>query len=240
MSEETKPRMVKSHDINLDSDYVNWIHDVKQRYISTQIKAAVKVNTERLYFNWQLGRDLVERKAEEKWGKGIVEQLSLDLQNEFPDAAGFSARNLWNMKKWYLFYSSSDTFLELAHTIENNLDLNSLKLQQVGAEIGVDQKLHQAGAEIEFPAIFGFVPWRHHVEIVTKCKTIEESWSRSILVDCIKANLYQSSGNALTNFAEKLPAIQGKLAQEIVKVSGVGEKLDNFSFTSKIISYEFE
>ena len=140
MFEETKPRIVKSHDINLDSDYINWIHDVKQRYISTQIKAAVKVNTERLYFNWQLGRDLVERKAEEKWGKGIVEQLSLDLQNEFPDAAGFSARNLWNMKKWYLFYSSSDTFLELAHTIENNLDLNSLKLQQVGAKISENQK----------------------------------------------------------------------------------------------------
>ena len=33
MSEEIKPRIVKSHDINLDSDYVNWIHDVKQRYI---------------------------------------------------------------------------------------------------------------------------------------------------------------------------------------------------------------
>lgn len=57
-------------------------------------------------------------------------------------------------------------------TIENNLDLNSLKLQQVGAEISKNQKLHQAGAEIEFPAIFGFVPWRHHVEIITKCKTI--------------------------------------------------------------------
>ena len=57
-------------------------------------------------------------------------------------------------------------------TIENNLDLNSLKLQQDGAEISENQKLHQAGAEIEFPAIFGFVPWRHHVEIVTKCKTI--------------------------------------------------------------------
>lgn len=57
-------------------------------------------------------------------------------------------------------------------TIENNLDLNSLKLQQVGAEISENQKLHQAGAEIEFPAIFGFVPWRHHVEIITKCKTI--------------------------------------------------------------------
>ena len=65
-----------------------------------------------------------------------------------------------------LFYSSSDIFSEMAHTIENSIDLNSLKLQQVGAEISENQKLHQAGAEIEFPAIFGFVPWRHHVEIV--------------------------------------------------------------------------
>ena len=75
----------------------------------------------------------------------------------------------------YLFYSLSDIFSEMAHTIENSIDLNSLKLQQVGAEISENQKLHQAGAEIEFPAIFGFVPWRHHVEIVTKCKTIEEA-----------------------------------------------------------------
>ena len=66
----------------------------------------------------------------------------------------------------YLFYSSSDIFSEMAHTIENIIDLNSLKLQQVGAEISENQKLHQAGAEIEFPAIFGVVPWRHHVEIV--------------------------------------------------------------------------
>lgn len=66
----------------------------------------------------------------------------------------------------YLFYSSSDIFSEMAHTIENSIDLNSLKLQQVGAEISENQKLHQAGAEIEFPAIFGFVPWRHHVKIV--------------------------------------------------------------------------
>ena len=145
----------------------------------------------------------------------------------------------------YLFYSSSDIFSEMAHTIENSIDLNSLKLQQVGAEISENQKLHQAGAEIEFPAIFGFVPWRHHVEIVTKCKTIEEalfyvrktieeSWSRSTLVDCIKANLYQSSGNALTNFAENIPAIQGKLAQEIVKDTY------DFGFVSLPVGYDEE
>ena len=45
------------------------------------------------------------------------------------------------MKKWYLFYSSSDIFSEMAHTIEDSIDLNSLKLQQVGAEIS-EIKLH--------------------------------------------------------------------------------------------------
>lgn len=70
----------------------------------SQIKAAVKVNSERLLFNWQLGRDLVMRKAEERWGTGIVEQVSLDLQTEFPQAEGFSTSNLWYMKRWYLFY----------------------------------------------------------------------------------------------------------------------------------------
>lgn len=49
MTEETKPHVVKLHDIKLDSDYVNWVHDVKQRYISTKIKSAVKVNTEQLF-----------------------------------------------------------------------------------------------------------------------------------------------------------------------------------------------
>jgi hypothetical protein len=152
MSEEIKPHLVKSHDISLDVDYVEWIHDIKQRYRNAQIKAAVKINTEQLFFNWQLGRDLVERKTEEKWGKGIVEQLSLDLQNEFPKAKGFSARNLWNMKKWYLFYATNDKFAELVQRMENNIDLKSLKLQQVGAEITENQKLQQAGAELKFPA----------------------------------------------------------------------------------------
>jgi predicted nuclease of restriction endonuclease-like (RecB) superfamily len=112
--------------------------------------------------------------------------------------------------------------------MENNIDLKSLKLQQVGAEITENQKLHQAGAELKFPAIFGYVPWRHHVEIIAKCKTveealfyvqktIEESWSRSALIDCMRADMYRSVGNAITNFEEKLPAIQGRLAQEIVK-----------------------
>ncbi|MBO4913121.1 MAG: DUF1016 domain-containing protein, partial [Butyrivibrio sp.] len=90
-----KPELVTSQNVNLDSDYVQWIHEIKQRFRNSQIKAAVKVNSEQLLFNWQLGRDLVVKKTEEKWGSGIINQVSLDLQAEFPEAKGFSARNLW-------------------------------------------------------------------------------------------------------------------------------------------------
>ena len=62
---QTKPYIVKSHDIHLDADYADWIADIKSRYRSAQVKAAVKVNAEKLLFNWQLGRDLVQKKAED-------------------------------------------------------------------------------------------------------------------------------------------------------------------------------
>ena len=106
ITEGKNPRIVRSHDVHLDSKYADWIQDIKRRFRSARINASVKVNSELLLFNWELGKDLVERKAEKTWGSGIVEQVSLDLQNEFPGVKGFSTRNLWNMKKWYSFYAS--------------------------------------------------------------------------------------------------------------------------------------
>ena len=71
-----KRGLVTSQDVSLDKEYIEWIHELKSRFRNSQIKAAVKVNSEQLLFNWQLGRDLVVRKAEEKWGTGIVNQVS--------------------------------------------------------------------------------------------------------------------------------------------------------------------
>ena len=228
---KNKPEWVTSQDVMLDSEYVQWIHEIKQRFRNSQIKAAVKVNSEQLLFNWQLGRDLVIRKAEEKWGTGIVNQVSLDLQAEFPEAKGFSARNLWNMKKWYLFYAENDGISDILQTFNSLIDTESEKLQQVAAEIHekpFSPKLQQVVAEIPFPVGFSFVLWGHHCLIITKCKevdealyylrrTIESGLSRNALDDCIRADLYHTSGAAVTNFTEKLPAIQGELAKEILK-----------------------
>ena len=240
-------RIVKSHDIRIDTAYAEWIAELKHRYRSAQVKASVRVNAEKLLFNWELGRDLVQKKAEERWGTGVVEQVSLDLQREFPNADGFSAKNLWFMKKWYLFYSSPEAQerlyqlggeIEIGKLLQPGRELPNSKLYQPGREIP-NSKLYQTGRE--FPAPFALVPWRHHVEIISKCKsvdealfyigkTIEQGMSRAALVNCIKANLYEHQGKILNNFAEHMPALQSKLVQEVLK--------ENYDFGFATVMHE--
>ena len=235
-----KPRIVKSHDVKLDGEYAEWIAEVKHRYRSAQVKAAVKVNAEKLLWNWQMGRDLVQKKAEERWGAGVVEQVSLDLQKEFPGEKGFSARNLWSMKQWYLFYTNSNS--EILHQVGSEMQMlenqHSIKLHQLGAELD-DEKLYQVGKE--FPLPFALVPWRHHVEIITKCdtiekalfyigKTIELGLSRDALINCINAKLYETQGKIANNFSEHLPELQSKLIQEVLK--------ENYDFGFATVGHE--
>ena len=224
---QEEPRIVKSHDIHIDADYADWIAEVKHRYRSAQVKAAVKVNAEKLLFNWQLGRDLVQKKAEERWGAGVVEQVSLDLKREFPDVGGFSASNLWFMKRWYLFYTQGDDVIlqQVGAELQRIEEQHKLKLYQVGKEFA-DEKLYQTGKD--FPLPFALVPWRHHIEILYRCKSIEEALfyigktieqglSRDALINCIKANLYEHQGKIINNFTDHLPALQSKLVQEVLK-----------------------
>ena len=130
-----KRGLVTSQEVSLDKEYIEWLNELKIRFRSAQIKAAVKVNSEQLLFNWLLGRDLVIRKAEEKWGSGIVNRVSLDLQAEFPKAKGFSTRNLWFMKQWYSFYSVNTKAKSVISSIEEQININDSKLKQVASEI---------------------------------------------------------------------------------------------------------
>ena len=244
-------RMVKSHDVHLDAEYADWIAELKHRYRTAQVKASVRVNTEKLRYNWELGRDLVQKKAEERWGAGVVEQVSLDMQREFPDAEGFSAPNLWAMKRWYLFYNQKGTKLKqiVAEIGEEKLLQPVIELET--PENKEDTKLSQPVIEIEneklqqpvgeFPAAFGLVPWGHHVEIISKCKTVDEAlfyisktieqgMSRAALTNCIKANLYEHKGKILNNFTEHMPELQSKLVQEVFK--------ENYDFGFATVKHE--
>lgn len=66
--------------IKTDAEYSRWIQELKERYRSSQIKAATQVNREMLSFYWSLGRDIVARDAENVYGSGFYRNLSQDLK----------------------------------------------------------------------------------------------------------------------------------------------------------------
>ena len=219
-----KPTFVSRDIMTADEGYVQWMADIKQRFRQSQLKAAVRVNTAMLEFYWSVGRDLVALRAEERWGTGVVKQFALDMRQAFPNETGFSYSNVKYMKQWYLYYYE--------RVIKGQQSIDQLevveKSQQVAGQIETLKKGQQAAGQLEMPEIFGRIPWFHHVQIISKCKTlaealfyinrvVEEGWSRSRLENQIAANLFGSQGAAITNFSSTLPDTQSQLAKEILK-----------------------
>ena len=214
-------------DLIKNSDFKQWLADLKIHIRQSQIKAMIKVNDEMLRLYWDLGRDIVARQMDAIWGDGFFKQLSMELKAEFPNMQGFSERNLYRMKKFYLFYNQSDKILpQLGAELENEI------LPQLGTKIQSsknksDTISRQLGDEFNVHPIFQ-IPWRHHVEIFSKCtsvrealfyvqKTIKNGWSRAVLMNFMEADLYQSQGKAITNFDRLLPDVQSDLAKETFK-----------------------
>ena len=215
-----------------DEGYVQWMADIKQRFRQSQLKAAVRVNTTMLEFYWSVGRDLVALRAEERWGSGVVKQFALDMRQAFPNETGFSYSNVKYMKQWYLYYyerviKCQQAANEKSHQLGGQLEVVE-KSQQIAGQIDILKKGQQPAGQLEMPEIFGRIPWFHHVQIISKCKTLDdalfyidrvvaEGWSRSKLENQIAANLYGSQGAAVNNFASTLPSTQSQLAKELLK-----------------------
>lgn len=185
--------------IKNDPEYLAWMQELSERYRRSQIKAAVSVNREMLLFYWRLGKDIAELHVESRWGSGFFETLSRDLKKEIPDAKGFSANNLRYMKHFYELFPD-------------------------GATGGADSEI--------LPQVVGemfSVPWGHIRTIIDKChdscekaefyirKTVENGWSRAVLLNYLDSGLYERQGKAVNNFSSALPAPQGDLAQEITR-----------------------
>lgn len=226
------PHFVASHDFHGDAEYVAWLQEIKARYQRIRSRVALQANYGALEFNWQLGRDLVEKKAEQKWGAGVVEQLSLDLRAAYPDVKGFSSRNLWYMKQWYLFYCGDFVQTEKLHQLGAELqraeNQNPVKLHQLGAEMVSPNRIASIIDNGEMLPVFGIVPWKHHILIASKSSSIEEAFyylqrtideglSRSELEDLFADDAYTTQGKALTNFSQRLDEVQGALASNVLK-----------------------
>lgn len=194
------------------SEYITWISDLKSKIQSAQLKAAVSVNTELLSLYWEIGKSISLKITKSNWGNSIVENLSKDLKSEFPNQKGFSRSNLFSMKKWFDFYSSSSIETE--------------KVQQ----------------------LVGQIPWGHNLAIIAKSqsveeaifystKTVENNWSRAVLMNQISADFYQRQGKAITNFDNTLSNPHSELAAETLKDP---YKLDFLDLQEKILEKDIE
>lgn len=205
---------------NLDKEYLEWIAELSQRYRQSQIKAAVKVNSEMLRFYWTIGKDITDRQYDNKYGAHFYENLSRDLSLALNKKKGFSPTNLKYAKYFYILYSPM--FPNRQQLVDESKKAN---LQQV---VGESSNTNRPQLADDFEKIL-CIPWGHHVQIIGKCsdnppkalffvrKTLENQWGRSVLMNFLATDLYESQGAALTNFATTLPTPESDLAQDYFK-----------------------
>jgi predicted nuclease of restriction endonuclease-like (RecB) superfamily len=168
--------------------YAALLASIKERIQSAQVRAAVAVNQELVLLYWGIGKEILSRQEEEGWGKNIIPRLAKDLRSQFPAMDGLSPRNLGYMKAF--------------------------------AEAWPDEAILQAP--------LAKLTWYHNITLIQKVKdpeerlwyaaqTIQNGWSRNVLVMQIEGELYRRQGKALTNFGQTLPAPQSDLAQQLLK-----------------------
>ena len=183
------------------SGYAELLAALKERIATARIKAALAVNAELVSLYWSIGQAIVERQQSARWGQSVVERLVEDLQKEFPGIEGFSPRNIWRMRAFYLAYTKE---VAMAQPPLDGVD--GVNLPQVAAEI----------------------PWFHNVILIEKIKdtavrmwyirkTVEHGWSRNILAMQISSRLHERQGKAVTNFERTLPELGSDLAQQLLK-----------------------
>lgn len=186
--------------INTDSDYNLWISQLVERYRNCQIRATVKANEELLRFYWSTGEDIVKKKAESRWGESVINSISQDLTSALPGIKGLSPTNLGYAKRFYSLYSQLDTFYP---QLVGKTEYEQLK------------------------TIIFRIPWGHQRYLIDKFYnnpkrafyyvrlTLENGWSRAVLLNAIDMDIKEPEGKAVTNFSLTLP--EGDLAQEMTK-----------------------
>jgi predicted nuclease of restriction endonuclease-like (RecB) superfamily len=207
------------------SDYPAFLADLKARILHARTSAARLVNHELILLYWDIGRGIVRRQQAAGWGDSVIDRLSSDLLAAFPKSTGFSSRNLRDMKRFYLAYSDETIWRQAAAKLPPGMNApkGSIWPQAVA-------KLAGGQASLFMPHLVAEIPWGHHRFILDKVgdpaarlyylrATAQLGWSRSILLNQIKAGAYEHAvkEKKTHNFALALPEHFAEQADEMLK-----------------------
>lgn len=98
----------KDKDIHVPSGYTQVLENLRVMIQTAQYKALSAVNKELISIYYGIGKTIHEHQNAANWGTSVIEQLAVDLQNSFPGMKGFSSRNLWRMRDFYLSYHRNE------------------------------------------------------------------------------------------------------------------------------------
>jgi predicted nuclease of restriction endonuclease-like (RecB) superfamily len=242
------------------ADYAAFLTAVKARVLHARTSAARAVNRDLILLYWDIGRGIVEKQRTAGWGDAVVEQLAADLRAEFPDMPGFSSRNIWDVRRFYA--ACTDPRLLAQVVREMAREPKPSILRQPVADLadqssdGVPPSLEQAGPEVEFVRqLVAEVPWGQHLLILNKLAdpaarlyylraTAQLGWSRSVLLNQIKAGAYERAvqEKKTHNFTLALPEHFAEQADEMMKSRynleflGIGRALKERDLENKLIA----
>ncbi|MCC8114083.1 MAG: PDDEXK nuclease domain-containing protein [Bacteroidales bacterium] len=214
--------MEKRSSLLHNKEYLCWVKELKQRYLTARLKASVEVNRALLELYWSIGKGIAEKQYANTYGSRFYATLSHDLKEELPNVKGLSERNLKNM---YYFYETYNQFVRNRQQVA--ADLSGGNRQQPAD----DFKVIPYGTSIASSIFHDIcsIPWDHQCRIISKCKgnpekalffvrkVLENNWGRDMLLNFLDTNLYERQGKAITNFKSSLPTLQSDLAQQITK-----------------------
>ena len=135
----------------LPDDYVVVLAELKQRIAAAQTRAALAVTRELIALYWHVGGTIVQRQAKAGWGEAVVERLAHDLRHAFPDLEGFSPRNIWRMRAFFLAWSGAPKKLTRA----------------------VSETASRAAAK-KLPRAVSEIPWGHNIVLLQQVEEDSE------------------------------------------------------------------
>lgn len=191
MQKQLSKKQNSKESLHLDSNYVNFLKDIKNRLKAVQIRAALAANSELIKFYWELGVGLIKQQESYKWGEYFLEQFSHDMRQAFPEMQGFSKRNLEYMRRFAQLYPT----LDFAKQAVSQLPWGHMvRLMQMVKDGPIREWYAQ--------------------------EIIKNGWSRSVLEMQIESELYQRQGmkdKKISNYHDHLPPSQSDLAHDILK-----------------------
>jgi len=157
------------------------IKESRQRFI-------IQANTSMIELYWHIGNEILQRQKTEGWGAKVIDRLSSDLKEEFPEMNGFSPRNLKYMRKFAEVWTDHSIVQQAVAQLQWRSILTLITKIK-------DNKTRELYAQIAF----------------------ENGWSSIVLDHMIDMRFIERQGKAVTNFDTSLPPLDSDMAVQVFK-----------------------